>query len=89
MKRGNPEKQVAAFNTTFPVGSPVWVRKDDGRQEATKTRSEAWVMGGHSAMVMLDGIAGGYACERVTARVVVEENFRTCSICGDIHDRTA
>ena len=25
----------------------------------TKTRSEAWVMGGHSAVVMIEGISGG------------------------------
>ncbi len=31
----------------------------------TKTRSEAFIMGGHSAMVMVDGVAGGVCLESV------------------------
>lgn len=70
MKRPNPEKQAAAWNAAHPVGTPVTVQRDLGALLETKTRSEAWVMGGHSAMVMVDGIAGGYMLERVTPRVV-------------------
>jgi hypothetical protein len=36
---------------------------DDGTE--TKTRSEAWVMGGHSVMVMVEGVAGGVLLESV------------------------
>ena len=35
----------------------------------TKTRSQAWVMGGHSAMVMVDGVAGGVLLESVKPQV--------------------
>lgn len=31
----------------------------------TKTRSEAWLMGGHTAMVMVEGVAGGVMVESV------------------------
>ncbi|MFT4177007.1 MAG: hypothetical protein QM627_10165 [Luteolibacter sp.] len=31
----------------------------------TKTRSEAWVMGGHSVMVMVEGVSGGVLLESV------------------------
>jgi hypothetical protein len=31
----------------------------------TKTCSVAWVMGGHSAMVMVEGVSGGVALESV------------------------
>jgi hypothetical protein len=29
----------------------------------TRTRSEAWLMGGHTAVVMVEGVAGAVACE--------------------------
>lgn len=60
-------KAVFDWNQQFPEGTPVKVRKDDGSILETKTRSAAWLMGGHSAMVMVDGISGGYMLERVTA----------------------
>jgi hypothetical protein len=37
-----------------------------GSELTTKTRSEAWVMGEHTPVVMVEGIAGGYALDRVT-----------------------
>ena len=58
--------ECAAFNNLCPVGRAVIVRRDDGTESQSKTRSEAWVMGGHSAVVLVDGIAGGYSIERVT-----------------------
>lgn len=70
MKRPNPKalaKEVEDFNLHVPVGSPVVVTKDMGEQVETRTRSEAWVMGGHTAMVMVDGIPGGYLLSRVKA----------------------
>lgn len=67
-KRINPETLVTHFNIAFPIGSDVSVRRDNGEILETKTRSVAWVMGGHSAVVMVDGIAGGYAVDRITRR---------------------
>ncbi len=62
-------KQVKAFNAANAVGTPVNVGKDDGTVLETTTRSEAWLMSGHSAMILVEGISGGYLLERVTPRV--------------------
>ncbi len=63
------EREVALWNRLFPIGTPVKVRRDDGSELATKTRSEAWVLGGHTAVVKVDGFTGGYLLERVTPQV--------------------
>lgn len=57
---------VTEFNEANPVGTAVNVRKDNGDIFRTVTRSAAWVMGGHTAMVLVEGISGGYMLERVT-----------------------
>lgn len=60
--------ELDAFNKQFPIGTPVNVRLDDGTLKETNIRSEAWTMGGHSNVVKVDGIAGGYMIERITKR---------------------
>lgn len=60
------ERQIASFNQRYPVGTPVAVRRDDGKSIVTATRSEAWIMSGHSAVIMVDGISGGYLLDRVS-----------------------
>jgi len=65
--RPSPEmlqRQVDDWNRQYPIGTPVRVTKDDGKVTVTKTRSAAWAMGGHTAVVMVDGIAGGYLLSR-------------------------
>lgn len=61
------EKEVMAWNERYPPGTPVRVRLDSGEVLETKTRSDAQMLGGHTAVVWLDGIAGAYLLERVTA----------------------
>lgn len=76
MKRPSPAKmgkQVEEFNRRVQVGDPVTVTKDRGEKFETRTRSEAWVLSGHTAVVMVDGIAGGYLLERVTPSQVNTE----------------
>ncbi len=46
-------------------GVRVVVTKDDGTEVVTKTRSKGWLLGGHTAVIMLEGISGGYSLERV------------------------
>jgi hypothetical protein len=58
------------WNKLHPEGSAVTVTKDDGSKLETTTRSEAWVLGGHTAVIMVVGISGGYSLTRVTARRV-------------------
>lgn len=62
------EKAAADWNAAYPIGTPVMRYKlvkplKDGNE--TKTRSAAWVMGGHSVMVMVEGVAGGVLLESV------------------------
>ena len=58
--------KVESWNSNNSVGVKVIVTKDDGEVE-TVTRSEAWVLGDHTAVVMVKGISGAYALERVKA----------------------
>lgn len=58
---------VDGWNEKHPVGTKVMVRLDSGESIKSETTSAAWVIGGHSALVKLQGITGGYALERVTA----------------------
>ena len=60
--------RVENWNAKYPVGTTVIRYRlinplRDG--EPTKTRSGAWVMGEHSAMVMVEGVAGGVLLESV------------------------
>jgi len=56
------------WNRAHPIGTPVIRYKlisPLGLGNQTKTQSQAWVMGGHSVMVMVEGIAGGVLLESV------------------------
>ena len=59
------EREARDWNVSVAVGSQVSVQLDDGSVLETKTRSEAWVLGGHTAVVLLDGVTGGYLLSRV------------------------
>lgn len=63
---------IEEFNEANQVGVEVDVKKDDGTIQRTRTRSEAWLMGGHTAIILLKGISGGYMLERVCV-VAAEE----------------
>lgn len=71
MKKPKSEKQLQAqcdaFNQRFRVGTAVVVAKDGGENVSTTTRSEAWVMSGHSAVIQIAGISGSYLLDRVAA----------------------
>jgi hypothetical protein len=61
------ERLVTAWNSKHPVGCKVEVTRDRGETMKTATRSEAQMLGGHTAVIWLEGIAGCYALERVKA----------------------
>ena len=75
---GRPARKSAAqlqaacdkFNAAHQVGASVSVKLDSGEVRETVTNSEAQVMGGHSAVIWLDGVSGCYDLERVTAAKV-------------------
>lgn len=48
-----------------PDGTDVIVTKDDRTEVHTKTRSPGFLLGGHTACIMLEGISGAYSLERV------------------------
>ena len=105
MKIGKKEKEQARiakeWNEKHPVGIAVIVTKDDRTEFKTKTRSSAYMLGesgeypGHTAVVMLEGISGCYALDRVKPiqRMEVKcecNNMQPChpddkgfGICGD------
>ena len=66
------QQQIADdWNAAHPVGTPVTRYKlinPLAEPVDTKTRSEAWLMGGHSAMVMVEGVSGGVLVESVRVR---------------------
>lgn len=65
------QSQVDDWNQKHPIGTPVtrYALIDPlGDPTETTTRSEAWVMGGHSAMVMVTGVSGGVCLESVVPR---------------------
>ena len=64
--RSELERICKKWNDEYPVGKYVRVRRDDGSQLITKTRSEAWVLSGHTAVIMVEQITGAYLLDRVT-----------------------
>lgn len=55
---------VEAWKGT-PEGTDVMVRRDSGAEMSSKTRSAPWLLGGHTAVIMLEGISGAYSLDRV------------------------
>jgi hypothetical protein len=68
-----PQEVVEDWNASYPIGTPVVyqpVKGDPARDnKQTKTRSSAWVLGGHTPVVMVEGIAGGVAIEHCFPKV--------------------
>ncbi|MGW4406554.1 hypothetical protein ACWEJ6_21170 [Nonomuraea sp. NPDC004702] len=64
---GTPDQEVADWNTRRPVGTPVryWPIKGEDDSLTTRTRSQAWMLGGHTPVVMVEGVAGGVALGHV------------------------
>lgn len=75
MKAGKAEKKqvelVNAWNKEHNPGVDVIIKRDDETETRTKTRSVAYMLGsnrdypGHTAVIMLEGISGGYSLDRV------------------------
>lgn len=60
------EMECQRWNERNPIGTRVLVQKDNGVKYPTRTRSEASVLSGHSAVIYLEGISGCYLLSRVT-----------------------
>lgn len=69
MRKPTPETMVQHWNTAYTPGVEVDLREDDGSITRTKTRGPAWLLGGHTPVVQVDGKAGCYALSRIKAIV--------------------
>ncbi len=61
------EIQVKDWNNRYKIGQRVKVRKDLGEVVETATRSEAQILPSGTAVIWVEGIAGCYLLDRVTA----------------------
>lgn len=69
--RASQARDVKQWNENYPGGTPVYVVKDLGEVVETRTRSIAWMAGDAHAMVLVDGISGGYILARVVPQTPV------------------
>lgn len=70
MRRPNPkdiQNQCDAWNATNEIGAAVKVKLDSGEIRDTVTTTKAEILGGHSAVIWLEGVRGCYLLDRVRA----------------------
>lgn len=62
----NPKERVDDFNRRFPVGTRVryWRRRPQLPLD-TVTRTAAYVLGDHTAVVFIDGVSGCIALDHL------------------------
>lgn len=68
---GQLEQQRDEWNRANPPGTPVTRYKliNPLREPMeTKTRSEAWVIGNHSVIVLVEGVSGGVLLESLNVK---------------------
>jgi hypothetical protein len=65
-KQTEAQLEADQWNSRYPIGIPVEVTRDNGEKSLTCTRSIAWEVCGR-AVVLLEGIGGGYLLSRVRA----------------------
>ena len=58
-------KQCERWNRKHPIGTAVCLQRDDGTIFTTRTRAEADVLSGHTAVIWVEGITGCYLLDRV------------------------
>jgi hypothetical protein len=70
MRKPNIEKLQKLcddFNTKYPVGMTVMLKKDFADEPVlTKVRHAAYVLSGHSAVAFFENVSGCYLIDRVT-----------------------
>ena len=57
--------RITAKQQAIKKGDPVKVRRDDGTELVTVAESDPWHMGGHTWVISVKGISGGFALCRV------------------------
>ena len=64
-RKPSQQRAVDNWNAKHAVGTEVTLTKDNGDVIRTKTRSEAEVLSGHTAVIWLEGVTGCYLLDRV------------------------
>lgn len=66
-RTGKNLRAVEQFNEHVPIGTPVlyWPGERTGEGRRSVTRSAAWLLGGHTPVVLVDGYPGGIALSHV------------------------
>jgi hypothetical protein len=61
------QRQVDEWNEKYPVGTPVefWTGAREGQGKQSRTRSQAEVLSGHTAVVWIEGVRGCVALSHV------------------------
>lgn len=59
------QKDLVKLWQERPVGTEVLVMKDDGVEVRSRITAPAQLLGGHTAVIWLEGISGCYALSRV------------------------
>lgn len=60
------EQSVFNWNQENTVGCACEVKTDIGTTIKTHTKSEAYLLGGHTAVILVENISGCYMLSRVT-----------------------
>lgn len=66
-RKPNQQKAVDSWNAKYSIGTTVDLTKDNGEIVRTRTRSDAEVLSGHTAVIWLEGITGCYCLNRIRA----------------------
>lgn len=66
------EAEAAYWNLRFNVGTPVYVKRDNGDVLSTRTKSNAWTLD-NRAVIQVEGISGCYALHRITAKTLPQK----------------
>jgi hypothetical protein len=78
LKLSELQRAVDHFNTDFPVGSKVLLRRDNGDDLETEVIGAAEVLQGHSAVAWFEGITG---CHDIVGRVRHYESPAISRLC--------
>lgn len=67
------ETKVKEWNMKYPIGTDVELTDDFGIKHKRQTSSEAWLLGGHTAVVKVKDSPAAYLLDRIKAREVRED----------------
>lgn len=68
------QQVVDDFNKNYPVGTEVILERDSG-PILTKVRYAAWILSGHSAVAMFEGVSGAHSIDPWRVRRAQGELF--------------